>query len=284
MNIKKCLRNCAIRLFPNFYFYQLYIRYRHRWPNFKNPKDLSEIILKEVISHEIEKFSDYADKVEVRNYITKWGLGNYLPKIYGVWNSVDDINFDLLPNKFVLKTNHGCGDHQFCYDKNHFNINDAKKKLHKVLSSNYGGLLEPHYALIKPKVFAEELLEESGLTQPLDYKFMCCDGDVRFILFCTDRGSQGGVKFSAYSLDWTYLNDFVRGTSRCDEKHVSPPKDVLDEMIRISSIIAKKLPHVRVDLYYINGRIYIGELTMTPASGVMSYFTNKAVEFAGHIK
>lgn len=280
--LKERLKNGVIAVAPNLYFYQLYIRYRHRWPHFDHPKDLSEIVLSDVIHHRIEQYAPYADKVEVRKYIEEWGLGQYLPKLYGVWDSVDDIDYDSLPDKFALKTNHGCGDHQFCHGKASFDFPKAKEALRPVLAQTYGGRLEPHYALIKPKVFAEELLEQEGQAQPVDYKFMCCDGEVRFILCAFDRGSATGEKFNAYTLDWKKL-DYRRGATASKKDYPAPTHIILKEMIEVAQCIAKKFEHVRVDLYAINGKIYIGELTFTPAGGILAGFNNKTVEAAGHL-
>lgn len=281
--IKEQLKNGVIAVAPNLYFYQLYLRYRHRWPHFDNPKDLSEIVMSDVMNHRIEQYAPYADKVEVRKYIEEWGLGEYLPKLYGVWDSVDDIDYDSLPDKFALKTNHGCGDHQFCHGKATFDFAKAKEAIRPVLAQTYGGRLEPHYALIQSKVFAEELLEQPGEAQPVDFKFMCCDGEVRFILYAVERGSATGVKFNAYSLDWKKL-DYMCGPEASKKDFKSPPPHILKKMIDIAQLIAEKFEHVRVDLYAIGDKIYIGELTFTPEGGIMSYFNNKAVEAAGHLK
>lgn len=269
--------------YPYLYLTQLYIKKRHRIPNFKNPKDLSEIVMSEALYNNLGQYAPYADKVKVREYIEEWGLGEYLPKIYGVWDNVDDISLDVLPNKFALKTNHGCGDHIFCYNKSNFDIDAARRNLRPVLNQTYGSFLESHYSLIPPKIYAEELLEQKGTLQPFDYKFMCCDGEVRFILLATGRGSDSGTKFNAYDLSWKKL-DYIIGPEKSYEDFPAPPVEDLSKMIHIAKKIAAHFVHVRVDLYDINGKIYIGELTFTPEAGVMSYYNNKAVKAAGHLK
>lgn len=272
-----------IEKYPYLYLSQIYIKKRHRIPNFKNPGDLSEIVMSEALYNNLGQYAPYADKVKVREYIEEWGLGEYLPKIYGVWDNVDDINLDVLPNKFALKTNHGCGNHIFCHDKNTFDLEDAKKKIKPVLKEKYGSFLEAHYSLIPPKVYAEELLEQEGTKQPVDYKMMCCDGEVRFVFCAINRGTETGTRFIAYDLEWNRL-DYIIGPEKTDEDLSAPSKESLSKMIDIAKIIAKHFVHVRVDLYDIDGKIYIGELTFTPEAGVMSYFNNKAVKAAGHLK
>lgn len=281
--LKRAVRYLAVNLSPTFYFTQLYVRYRHRWPNFKHPKDLSEIVMGEIITGKINEYAPYVDKVKVRDYIEEWGLGAYLPKLYGVWENAEDIDFNSLPNKFALKTNHGCGGHLFCQDKSKFDTEQARKHIDKLLKQTFGGRQESHYSLIHPLVYAEELLEEPGVKQPFDYKFMCCDKEVRFIFFASERGTADtGVKFSAYNLNWEKL-DYMRGPEASTKDYPCPPKEELQEMIHIAEQIAQRFEHVRVDLYDIQGKIYIGELTFTPEGGIMDYFNNKAVEAAGHL-
>lgn len=279
---KEAVQYMAVNLSPTLYFTQLYLRYRYRWPNFKHPKDLSEIVMSEIISGKINEYAPYVDKVKVRDYIEEWGLGMYLPKLYGVWENADDIDFESLPDKFALKTNHGCGNHLFCHDKKAFDVEYARKQMNKLLKTTFGERRESQYGLIHPLVYAEELLEEPGVKQPFDYKFMCCDKEVRFILMTSERGvAKTGVKLSAYNLNWEKL-DYMRGPEASTKDYPSPPKEELQEMIDIAQQIAQRFEHVRVDLYDIQGKIYIGELTFTPEVGILSYFNNKAVDAAGH--
>lgn len=145
-----------------------------------------------------------------------------------------------------------------------------------------GGRQESHYRLIKPLVYAEELLEEPGVKQLFDYKFMCCDHEIKFIFFASERGvADTGSKFSAYSTDWKKL-DYMRGPEASTKDYPCPPQAEIQEMITIAQTIAQKFEHVRVDLYDIKGKIYIGELTFTLEGGIMDYFTNEGVEAAGH--
>lgn len=282
--LKKIVRYLVVNLSPTLYFTQLYVRNRHRWPNFNHPKDLSEIVMSEIINGKINDYVHYVDKVKVRKYIEEWGLGKYLPKLYKVWEKAEDIDFDVLPNKFALKTNHGCGGHLFCHDKSQFDKEYARKHMAKLLKQSYGGRQEPHYRLIKPLIYAEELLEEPGVKQPFDYKFMCCDHEIKFILFTSERGvANTGVKLSTYSLDWKKL-DYVKGPEASTKDYPCPPQTELQEMINIAHTIAQKFEHVRVDLYDIKGKIYIGELTFTPEGGIMDYFNNIGIDAAGHKK
>ena len=254
-----------------------------KWIDWKNPKTFSEKIQWLKVFGPKSEYSKYVDKYSVKKIVAeKIGSQHVIPTI-GVWDNVDDISLDVLPNKFALKTNHGCGDHIFCYNKSNFDIDAARRNLRPVLNQTYGSFLESHYSLIPPKIYAEELLEQKGTLQPFDYKFMCCDGEVRFILLATGRGSDSGTKFNAYDLSWKKL-DYIIGPEKSYEDFPAPPVEDLSKMIHIAKKIAAHFVHVRVDLYDIDGKIYIGELTFTPEAGVMSYFNNKAVKAAGHLK
>lgn len=257
-----------------------YLKKRGRLPNFKNPKDLSEIVLSKMLSGEICKIAPYVDKVEVRKFIEEWGFGEYLPKLYGVWNSADEIDFDSLPQSFALKTNHGCGSHYICPDKGKLDKDAARERIRKALTTRFGKV-EKQYNCITPKCYAEEYINDvRGGGQPLDYKFHCCDGEIRCILICSERDT--GTRLATYDTNWNRLN-YVRDFE-ASKKDFSKPEN-FEKMKEIATAIAKKFEYVRVDLYSLpGGKIYIGELTFTPEGGIMSYFTNEAVSALGHKK
>lgn len=256
-----------------------YFKARGHFPNLKNPRDLSEIILSEILSGKICDYAPFADKLEVRNYITQWGLGQYLPKLYGTWTNVSEIDFDALPSAFALKTNHGCGSHYICPDKSKLDVVEAKFRIENALKTRFGKI-EKHYACIKPQCYAEEYIADvRGGNQPLDYKFMCCDGDVRCILICSERDT--GTRLAVYDTQWRRL-EYIRAFERSSHEFEKPVN--FETMMDIANLIAKKFPHVRVDLYSLpDGKIYIGELTFTPQGGIMNYFTNSAVSALGHL-
>lgn len=262
--------SCAISYYHN----------RHRWPNFNNPKDLSEIVFNQMITGEIRLFVEYVDKIEVRKHIMEWGLGNYLPKLYGVWEHGDEINFEILPEKFALKTNNYNGGHVFCKDKSKLDLSAVRRHMDEGLHSVVREVRESQYSAITPKIFAEELLEEDGLLLPIDYKFHCCDGVVKGCLVVTGRDTETGIRLAFYDLNWVKKNNFVRGNEKYYGDIAKPSN--YKEMLNIAEMIAKKFTQVRVDLYNINNKVYIGELTFTPEGGMMSYYTNECLEYLGH--
>lgn len=276
MNLKlaQFLTKATGAISPRLQYSLAYFHNRGRFPNLKKPKNLSEIIGKQMLSGEINQFAKYADKVEVRKYIEEWGLGKYLPKLYGVWDKFDDIDFDELPSSFALKTNHGAGGNYICFDKNKMDKAKAKEIINKSLSKVYGGKTETHYSLIKPKVFAEELLSDSG-ELPLDYKFHCYKGEIKGVLMVLERARGEGSKRLFYNNEWKKLNILKKKEANYE---INKPGK-LAEMIRLVEDIAKRFKHVRVDLYYVNNNIYIGELTFTPNGGFLRNFTLEGLHY-----
>ena len=278
-SIYSFLAKVTYNISPRLYLTLSYIHNRGKLPNFKQPKDLSEIVFSKLISGEINNFSVFADKVKVREYIKEWGLEEYLPKIYGIWeiNQFDDINFSKFPNKFALKANNGCGSHYICKDKSKMSIEEARYKLLTATTTKTWAIAETHYALIPPKIYCEEFIDDPNHALPLDYKFMCCDGEVKCILVCCER--EKGTRLVTYNTKWERL-EYIRQYERYNGE-VDKPLE-LNKMIEIASIIAKRFEYIRVDLYNIGHKVYIGELTFTPEGGIMKYFTNEAIIKLGH--
>ena len=134
-----------------------YFHHRGHFPNLKDPKDMSEILLSQLFDPGqklAKKYAPYVDKIGVRDYVKSKGLEHILLKHYGVWNTPEEIPFENLPQKFVLKSNNGCGHHVMCYDKSILDRNMAINTLHEAIKSGQNNI-EPHYHYIPPKVFAD---------------------------------------------------------------------------------------------------------------------------------
>ncbi len=204
-----------------------------------------------------------------------------LPKLYGVYDNADQINIDELPEKFVIKTNHGCGNIFICTDKKTFDVEKMRTSINACLKQNYAEFaLEYHYAAIEPKVICEEYLcDGSGKSiRPLDYKFYCFDGKPECILYCSERDKD--LRLDYYDLNWNYLDYSVEEYK--SHKKAEKPQN-LDEMTRIASDLSRGIPFVRVDLYNINGKIYFGELTFTPCGGLNNHITQEALDYFGSL-
>lgn len=256
-----------------FYYQLRYFLTRHKLANFRRPSNLSEYLLSEMLKPEFKRFAPLADKVEVRKYIETKGLKQILPQCYGVWADANDIDFAKLPNQFALKTNHGCGKHIICRDKSKLDLRKTINSLNATLSQVFS-IREPHYQYILPKVFAEELIDDGKGGPPIDYKFMCVNGEIKCVLVCSERYNVGDQpKLSTFSVEWKPIEWIQKHK---DDKIASKPQH-LNEMIEIAKIFAKDFEFVRVDLYDCPQGVYFGELTFTPASGLIGNFTDDAL-------
>ncbi|MDR1379495.1 MAG: hypothetical protein LBJ36_10655 [Synergistaceae bacterium] len=231
------------------------------------------------------EYTQMADKCAARKWIcrelSERGYeypDSFLPAVYGKWDCFDAIDFSNLPDSFVLKTNHDSGTVVLVPDKSKFDAKAARKKLTKSLAINYYKHGREYvYRDIKPCVFAEEYLGYNIN----DYKFFCFDGKVRAIEVDFDRLIEH--KRNVYTSDWNFVPLQIRYPN--DPNHIIPRPEVLSEMIKIAEILSQGLPFLRVDLYNVLGRIYIGELTFYPASGCSLFYPDSYNEiFGGWIK
>jgi hypothetical protein len=270
------LAKLTTKISPILYIKLSYLHNRGKFPNLKNPKNISEIILSTMYSGKINDYSDYVDKIKVRDFYKRWGYEKYLPQIYGIWNSPDEIDFKQLPNAFALKTNHGCGYHYICRNKNELNIAEAKRIINEALNTKFG-LAETQYHSIKPMVYCEEYINDGTGDLPSDYKFMCLDGEIKCILVVTER-TENNYKLLTYNTKWEKL-DYVTSHYQTNYDFKKPKN--LKLMTTIAQQIAQKFEFVRVDFYDLGDKIFLGELTFTPQGGIMSYFTSEALKDMG---
>lgn len=271
---KASLADWIFSLNKKLYYNLRYFYFRGHFINFKHPQNLSEYLFAEMLKPSFKQYAIYADKVAVRDYVRKKGLEAILPQCYGVWNSVDEIDFNILPIQFALKTNHGCGNHIICHDKKTLDIKHTKEKLRQTLQQRFS-IREPHYQHIKPKVFAEELINDSHGMLPIDYKFMCTKGKPLCILVCSDRKENFKEPLiTAMDSKWNKL-PWIKGekTNKLPERPFH-----LQKMVEYAKILSQDFDFVRVDFYDTPNQIFFGELTFTPHSGFLAYYTEEALE------
>lgn len=204
------------------------------------------------------------DKYLVREWIKNTIGEQYLIPIYGVWDSFEEIDFDKLPNKFVLKTNHGSGTNLIVKDKLNFDRNEAKKKFEKWMKVNFAfeNGFEMQYKDIKPKIIAEKYIEDFD-GDLKDYKFLCFNGKVNFCW--VDTGRYSDHRRNVYNLDWE-LQEWQQFTYQNTDTPVSKP-DNFELMVDLVKKLCHDFMHVRIDLYNSKGKIYFGEMTFTNGSG-----------------
>lgn len=241
------------------------IRYRYymgKKLNLVNPQTLNEkmMFLKLNTYWNQQHVADRADKYAVRNVIEKLECSEILNEIYGVWDNVDDIEWDMLPKKFAIKCNHGSGYNIICENKDNFDFGNAKNILRKWMKEKYGveKAEQGIYQKIKHKIIVEKFIETADGMPPKDYKFFCSYGKVCLLFVASDR-INGQTKFDYYYPDWSWI------PVKNQHPNVGPiekPK-ALEKMIHYAEILSKDFPLVRVDLYNEGEQIIFGELTFT---------------------
>ena len=214
-----------------------------------------------------------ADKYLVREWVAEKIGEKYLIPLLGVYDSFDQIDFDSLPDRFVIKCNHGCTYNIIVKNKNFFDIDDAKQKINAWIQENFAfkNGCEMHYKNINPIIIIESFLENKD-EDLYDYKFWCFEGKVKYIQFLSERNTNG-LKMAFYDANWN-KQKFVYSYP-LDSKTIERP-DNLDEMISLAEKLSKDFSHVRVDLYRLDdGTIYFGEMTFTSASGICRWNDKK---------
>lgn len=235
--------------------------------NLKNPQTMNEKMQWLKLYDRKPEYTQMVDKLLAKELYGQMLGEEYIIPTLGVWENFDDIDFDLLPNRFVLKTNHSGGNTGvvICHNKSTFNKSDAKKKLEKSLKTDiYKSFGEWPYKGIKKSIFAEELIGKDG-EELMDYKFYCFDGDVDSVLVCMDR-QIGDPKFYFFDKEWKLKRYNKRGQMAPKDFTIPKPANI-DKMFEIAAKISKGIPHLRVDLYNVDDNIYFGESTFFTASG-----------------
>lgn len=217
-------------------------------------------------------YTSLVDKYEVKKYVAARIGQQYIIPTLGVWNHFDDINFDSLPNQFVLKCTHDSGGIVICKNKKELDKEAAKNLLEKCLERNYYWYgREWPYKNVKPRIIAEKFLADDDNVDLKDYKLMCFSGHLKATFVCSNRFSDTGLCVTFFDKEWKRL-PFERHYPS-DNREICKP-DSYNEMIRLAEILSQGIPFVRVDFYEVKGKTYFGELTFYPGNG-MEEFTPK---------
>ena len=269
---------------------KLYLKIRYflmtgRKLNLKNPKGFCEKLQWLKINDRNPYYTKLVDKYLVKEEIAKTIGEEYVVKNFGVWNTIEDINFSQLPESFVLKTTHAAGASGvlICKDKQDFDIDLAKNKLsHSLGVFSFPITREWPYKNIVPRIIAEEYLEdETGSLR--DFKVMCFNGVPKLIQVHLGR-FDGLHTQDFYDASWNKLEDLNQDYCIVSPVKVPKPK-CLDEMLRLSSKLSRNIPHVRVDWYIVKDKLYFGEMTFFDASGYDLFIPySKEIEIGSWIK
>lgn len=272
-NIIYHLFKCIYEIKPLYSAKLMYLWAFHKRLNIDNPKDINEKIQWLKFYSDTSSWVQLADKYAVREFIKAKGYGDTLVKLYKKWDNIDDISFDDLPNKFVLKVNNGTGDVVIVNNKECENVEKIKKHFREILTPRNAYILgEPHYLKIKPCIIAEELLDTTKQSikssSLIDYKIWCTNGKPMYILTCHNRTIENFSEKCLFDTKWHPLPDDLRYVKHSVKASSHIPRPIqLEEMLKMASNLSQGIPVVRVDLYEVNGKIYFGEMTLTPAGG-----------------
>ena len=210
----------------------------------------------------------------MRNYIKELGCEKILIDVIKIYDNVDEINFDELPNKFVLKWNFGCGYNIICTDKSKLNQNVTRKILKKWGKSKFHlHNSELHYKNIKRKIICEKFIEPEKGILPDDYKFYCFNGKAEYVMICSDR-DKGNTKFYFYDRDWNLVKLNKKSQNLPESFNIEKPK-MMEKLFEYADKLSLSFPFVRVDLYTSEDNIYFGELTFTPSAGLDTGYTDE---------
>ena len=238
--------------------------------NLDNPKTFNEKLQWLKLYDRKPEYTRMVDKYEAKGYVAERIGEEYIIPTIGVWDKFDDIDFDSLPDKFVLKCTHDSGGLVICKDKSKLDIKAAKKKINKHMKRKYFYIWrEWPYKNVKPRIIAEKYMEDEKTAELRDYKFFCFNGEAKLLFIATDRQTAGEeTKFDFFDMEYNHL-PFTNGHPNAA---VPPEKPMcFDEMRSLAEKLSVGIPHLRVDFYEVNGKVYFGELTFSHWSGMVPF-------------
>lgn len=288
MTLRKRIYRLYRRFMLDHFHFKLVEREWMRWKGYPidwdNPRDINEKIQWLMCFSDTSLWSVCSDKYKVREYVASKGLADILVPLYGTWTNVEDIDFDSLPDKFVIKCNHDSGSCMIIDKSEGFDPAAVRSALASHLKVRYGYVHgEMYYNRIVPRIVAERKLEQaSGVgNSMIDYKIWCFDGKPYSIWACYDRTSEG-TYVNIYDLDWNVHPEVSVFTDHYrDGEGKVPRPECLDRMLSAAARLSEGFPEVRVDFYEAGGRLYFGEMTFASLCGKMDFYTQDYLEELG---
>jgi hypothetical protein len=250
----------------------LKIRYRLAFgkePNLECPKTYTEKLQWLKLYDQRPEYSVMVDKYAVKQYVADRIGADYIFPLLGVWENVDDIDFESLPESFVLKTTHDSGGIVVCKDKSDLDIKKAKEKLAHFLKRKYYDYnREWPYKNVKPRIIAEAYMEDSTHKELRDYKFFTFGGEPKVLYIAQGRGRGEPTVADFFDMDFNHL-PFTIDHDMADTPPTKPA--CFEEMKRLAAELSKGTPQLRVDFYEVDGRVYFGEMTFFHCSGLVPF-------------
>jgi hypothetical protein len=269
MQTPQHLQNTIKRKMPDgMYVRALHYKHHKTMARLRKPQKFADKIQWLKLHGNLEQYTSYVDKYEVRRYVKEKIGDAYLVPLYGVWDKFDDIDFDTLPDQFVLKATHGCGYNYICKKKADLDLDKLKKIFDAWMSENfYEQEREVQYKNCTPRIVCEAYLEDASGSLT-DYKVWCAKGTPKLIQLDTDRFTDHKSKL--LNVDWTPLEG-VAAIAFGKTDTIPPKPKRLDELLNVAKKLSDNFPFVRVDLYLVDSKVYFGELTFTPGSGLVRH-------------
>lgn len=265
-----------LKFLPDKQYLQLYYFFKfHKLLNLKNPKTFNEKLQWLKLYDRKDIYTIMVDKYEAKKFVANIIGEEYIIPTLGVWSSFDEIDFDMLPNQFVLKCTHDSGGLVICRDKAKLDKVAARKILETSLKNKYFYMArEWPYKNVKPRIIAEQYMQDNNQINGLvDYKFYCFNGNAKFLYVSEGMENHKTAKISFLNLDWTFA-PFKRNDYKAFDN--LPKKPItFNEMINIAQKLSNEIPFLRVDLYDIADKIYFSELTFAPCGGMMPFDPEK---------
>lgn len=259
-----------LRFLPDELFIQAkYFYHFHHFANLKNPQTYNEKLQWLKLHDRNPICTTLVDKYAVKQYVTDKIGKQYVIPTLGIWDRVEDIDFDKLPNQFVLKCTHDSGSIVICKDKKQFNTANACEKLRKGLTQNfYWNGREWPYKNVSPRIIAETYMEDKKTAELRDYKFFCFNGKVKLLFVATGRQRAKEPCFDFYDTNFVHL-PLKHGHPNADQPIKKPIG--FEEMKDLAHKLSTGIPQVRVDFYEVNGKVYFGELTLFHHGGFVPF-------------
>lgn len=258
----------------------LHFRTTGKWIDLKNPKDFNEKLQWLKLNEDAVLKAKCSDKYEIYNYIKENYDSSILNNLIAVYDSTDEIDWDSLPDKYVIKCTHGSGYNIVVKDKNKLDKDFAVKQINNWLKEKFGKrFLELHYDLIKPRIIVEEFIENKEGELPLDYKIFCFNGTAKLVLVCSERTDrEESIRLDFFDLDWNRLN--IGSKEYESSKEILKPS-CFSEMVIHAEALSKPFTFVRVDFYDKDGEPLFGELTFTPTANMDTEYNNYGLSYLG---
>ena len=276
MNKKKIIKRIkySLRFLPDKTYCQLYYFFQfHKFIDYKNPKTYTEKINWLKLNDRKSEYSEMVDKYNAKIYVSNIIGNEYIIPTLGVYDKFDEIEFDKLPNQFVIKCTHDSEGLVVVKDKKIFDIKKAKEIIKEAMKYNYYYIgREYPYKNIKPRIIVEEYMEDKKYNELRDYKFFCFNGKVKVFKVDFDRFIKHRANYYDVNKNLLEIGEVVCPP---DFNKTNLIPNNLSKMIKLAEILSKDLTFVRVDFYEVNNKIYFGELTLYPASGFGKFIDEK---------